>query len=66
MPGSKHAATDQARQHITAAQVGRQLRAAFEPVPVGAGDFTDLLAQIDRAERAQGEGAADQRKVAAE
>lgn len=66
MPGSKHAATDQARQHITAAQVGRQLRAAFEPVPVGSGDFADLLAQLDRAERAQREGASDQRQIAAE
>lgn len=51
MPRSKHAAQGHARQHITAAQVGRQLRAAFEPVPIGSDDFSDLLAQLDRAER---------------
>ena len=59
MPRSKYAATDQARQHITAAQVGRQLRAAFEPVPVGTGDFADLLAEIDRVERAERQVAAE-------
>lgn len=54
MPRSKHAAHGQARQHITAAQVGRQLRAAFEPVPIGGGDdFADLLAKLDKVERAQ-------------
>lgn len=58
MPRSKHAGPDQARQHITAAQVGRQLRAAFEPVPL-AGDFADLLAQLDRAERAERQVAAE-------
>ena len=52
MPRSKHAAHGNARQHLTAAQVGRQLRAAFEPVPVGGDDFADLLAKLDRAERA--------------
>jgi hypothetical protein len=59
MPGSKHAVTDHARQHITAAQVGRQLRAAFEPVPVGSGDFADLLAKLDRVERAERQLAAE-------
>ncbi len=51
MPRSKHGAPGQARQHLTAAQVGRQLRAAFEPVPVGGDDFADLLAKLDRVER---------------
>lgn len=51
MPRSKHAAQANARQHLTAAQIGRQLRAAFEPVPVGGDDFADLLAKLDRVER---------------
>ena len=59
MPRSKHAGPDQARQHIAAAQIGRQLRAAFEPVPVGAGVFADLLTQLDRAERAERQVAAE-------
>lgn len=59
MPGSKYAVNDHARQHITAAQVGRQLRAAFEPVPVGAGDFADLLAKLDRVERSERQLAAE-------
>ena len=59
MPRSKHAGPDQARQHISVAQVGRQLRAAFEPVPVGGGEFADLLAQLDRAERAERQVAAE-------
>lgn len=52
MPRTKHGAHDDARQHLSAAQVGRQLRAAFEPVPVGGDDFADLLAKLDRAEKA--------------
>ena len=58
MPRSKHAGPDQARQHLTAAQVGRQLRAAFEPVPV-TGEFADLLAQLDRVERTERQVAAE-------
>jgi|GEM_PF-3642653 len=52
MPRSKRAAQDPARQRQTnVAQIGRQLRAAFEPVPTRADDFADLLARLDRAER---------------
>lgn len=51
MPRSKQAAPH-ARPHLTTAQLGRQLRAAFEPVPTGNDDFADLLAQLDCKERA--------------
>ena len=51
MPRSKQPAPP-ASQHLTAAQLGRQLRAAFEPVPTGSDDFADLLTQLDRRERA--------------
>jgi hypothetical protein len=50
MPRSKRAAQGSARLHLSASQIGRQLRAAFEPVPTGGDDFADLLAQLDRVE----------------
>ena len=50
MSRTRQAAHSEVRQTVTTAQVGRQLRAAFEPVPTGSGDFSDLLAQLDRAE----------------
>lgn len=52
MPRSKRVAQDTARQHLGVSQLGRQLRAAFEPVPTAGGDdFADLLAKLDRVER---------------
>lgn len=53
MPGSKHGAPQQARQHLTTDNIGRQLRAAFDPVPTAHGDFAALLGQIERAEAAR-------------
>ncbi len=53
MPGSKHAAPPKARQHLTTEHVGRQLRAAFDPVPTAADDFADLLRQLESAEAAK-------------
>jgi len=50
MPGSKPAAPLKGRQHLTTENVGRQLRAAFDPVPTGRDDFADLLSQIEQAE----------------
>ena len=52
MPGSKRAAPQHARQHLSAENIGRQLRAAFDPVPTGRDDFADLLSQIEAAEEA--------------
>jgi hypothetical protein len=51
MPRSKRNTRGSACPHLSVNQLGRQLRAAFEPVPTGIDDFADLLAQIDRAER---------------
>ncbi len=51
MPRSKRVVQSSARQHLNVTQVGRQLRAAFEPVPIEGDDFADLLAQLDRVER---------------
>lgn len=50
MPGSKHAAPLKGRQHLSTENVGRQLRAAFDPVPTGRDDFADLLSQLEQAE----------------
>lgn len=55
MPGSKHRAPKGARQHLTAENIGRQLRAAFDPVPTGRDDFADLLNQLEAVEAAQTE-----------
>lgn len=38
------------RRHANAEIVGRQLRAAFDPVPTKADDFADLLAQLEAVE----------------
>lgn len=51
MPRSKRSVPATARPQMTVAQLGRQLRAAFEPTPTGNDDFADLLAQLDQAER---------------
>ena len=51
MPRSKRAGSSEKRPHIDAAQIGRQLRAAFEPVPIRNDDFADLLVQLEAAER---------------
>ena len=55
MPVSKRAVPSGARQHLTAENIGRQLRAAFDPVPTGRDDFADLLDQLEEAEAATGE-----------
>lgn len=52
MPVTKLAAQDGARQHLTPEQIGRQLRAAFDPVPTGRDEFADLLRQLDAVEQA--------------
>jgi hypothetical protein len=52
MPVSKRAAPPGARQHLTTENIGRQLRAAFDPVPTGRDDFADLLNQLEAAESA--------------
>jgi hypothetical protein len=51
MPRVSRAGLGARRPHLSTAQVGRQLRAAFEPVPTGNDDFADLLAQLDAVER---------------
>lgn len=50
MPRSTPAAQSSARQSLATEHVGRQLRAAFDPVPTGADEFADLLAQLAQAE----------------
>jgi len=59
MPRSKRVVQEAARQHLSVSQLGRQLRAAFEPVPIRSDDFADLLAQLDRVERAAQRQAAE-------
>ncbi|MDO9487240.1 MAG: hypothetical protein Q7J32_02620 [Sphingomonadaceae bacterium] len=55
MPGSKRVVPPGARQHLTTDNIGRQLRAAFDPVPTGRDDFADLLNRLEAAESAPGE-----------
>ncbi|MFC3712046.1 hypothetical protein ACFOMD_05675 [Sphingoaurantiacus capsulatus] len=50
MVSSKQAPETGPRRHATTETVGRQLRAAFDPVPTKADDFADLLAQLDAIE----------------
>lgn len=50
MPGTKRAAPPGARQHLTTETIGRQLRAAFDPVPTGYADFADLLNRLEATE----------------
>ena len=38
------------RRHATPETVGRQLRAAFDPVPIKGDEFADLLAQLEAVE----------------
>ncbi len=59
MPRSKRVVQEAARQHHSVSQLGRQLRTAFEPVPTRNDDFADLLAQLDRVERAAQRQAAE-------
>lgn len=50
MSRSTQAGQSSARQPLATEIVGRQLRAAFDPVPTGADEFADLLAQLAAAE----------------
>lgn len=50
MSGSRNAPPKGARPHLTTEHVGRQLRAAFNPVPTAAEDFAELLRRLDAAE----------------
>jgi hypothetical protein len=51
MMRSNQASEGGSRRHATAETIGRQLRTAFDPVPTAAGDFADLLKQLDAVEK---------------